>query len=122
MVHDNEANASASIDGGGVVLLGATRAGMGNGGMLMLGIGKRGGFVDAAGTDGRVNIAIDEHGGKVAVFGAGQDAGLAVMAVKEYGGRVAVLGNGSSKGQAEMGVNQYGNGAVSTWDKNGYRQ
>ena len=33
-----------------------------------------------------------------------------------------VFGNGSSKGKAVMGINRYGNGAVSTWDKNEYRQ
>ena len=39
----------------------------------------------------------------------------------EYGGRVDVLNN-QAKPRAVMGVNEYGNGAVSTWDKNGYRQ
>lgn len=39
----------------------------------------------------------------------------------EYGGRVDVFNN-QGKTRAVMGVNEYGNGAVSTWDKNGYRQ
>ena len=32
------------------------------------------------------------------------------------------FGKGNSKSRAAMGVTAYGNGAVSTWDKNGYRQ
>ena len=39
----------------------------------------------------------------------------------EYGGRVSVYNN-QGKNRVAMGVNEYGNGAVSTWDKNGYRQ
>ena len=29
---------------------------------------------------------------------------------------------GKGDGAAVMAINEYGNGAVSTWDKNGYRQ
>ena len=39
----------------------------------------------------------------------------------EYGGRVDVF-NKQGENRAVMSVNEYGNGAVSTWDKNGYRQ
>ena len=39
----------------------------------------------------------------------------------KYGGRVDVF-NKQGKNRAVMSVNEYGNGAVSTWDKNGYRQ
>ena len=39
----------------------------------------------------------------------------------EYGGRVDVF-NKRGENRAVMSVNKYGNGAVSTWDKNGYRQ
>ena len=46
--------------------------------------------------------------------------GSAYMKIGEYGGRVGILGKG--KGEAVMAVNEYGNGAVSTWDKHGYRQ
>ena len=38
----------------------------------------------------------------------------------EHGGYVQVKGKG--EGAAVMGINEYGNGAMSTWDKNGYRQ
>ena len=43
------------------------------------------------------------------------------MTNTEHGGRVYV-GNNQGENGAAIGVNQYGNGAVSTWDKNGYRQ
>ena len=39
----------------------------------------------------------------------------------EYGGRVDIF-NKQGENRAVMSVNEYGNGAVSTWDKNGYRQ
>ena len=42
------------------------------------------------------------------------------MSTEEYGGRVDVF-NKQGKNRAVMSVNEYGNGAVSTWDKNGYR-
>ena len=39
----------------------------------------------------------------------------------EHGGRIDVFNN-EGENRATMSVNEYGNGAVSTWDKNGYRQ
>ena len=66
-------------------------------------------------------MGIREHGGRVRVGGPARDSSHARMGVSEHGGEVAVFGNGSSKGKAVMGINRYGNGAVSTWDKNGYR-
>ena len=39
----------------------------------------------------------------------------------EHGGRVDVF-NKQGENRAVMSVNEYGNGAVSTWDKNGYRR
>ena len=67
-----------------------------------------------------VRIIVDEHGGAVGVFGRDTN-NSALMDVHEHGGRFGVFGRGSSKSRASMGVNEYGNGAVSTWDKNGYR-
>ena len=65
-------------------------------------------------------MGIKEHGGGVAV--AGKDGeGSALMSLNENGGYVGVFGKGSDTTSAKMGVNEYGNGAVSTWDKNGYR-
>ena len=45
----------------------------------------------------------------------------AQMGINEDGGHVGVHGRGNSYSRVQMGVNEYGNGAVSTWDKNGYR-
>ena len=43
------------------------------------------------------------------------------MDVDEHGGNVYVYGKGDDTSRVAMDVNEYGNGAVSTWDKNGYR-
>lgn len=87
----------------------------------VLHIGEYGGEFHAVDKDGRsvVSLVISEHGGTVQVRSKGEKA-KGKLCVDEYGGRVSVSGNG--KGQAGMGINEYGNGAVSTWDKNGYRQ
>ena len=45
---------------------------------------------------------------------------MAALSIDELGGRVQV--NGKGEGAAAIGINEYGNGAVSTWDKNGYLQ
>ncbi len=42
------------------------------------------------------------------------------LGTTEHGGRIDVF-NKQGKNRAAMSVNEYGNGAVSTWDKNGYR-
>ena len=44
------------------------------------------------------------------------------MNVDEHGGQVDVFGKVDNKTRVVVGINEYGNGAVSTWDKNGYRQ
>ena len=82
---------------------------------------EHGGFVSAIGKDGKsvALLGITEHGGSVSAIG--KDGKLAaLLAAKEHGGYVHVEGKG--KGMAVMSINDYGNGAVSTWDKNGYRQ
>ena len=43
------------------------------------------------------------------------------MAIDEYGGHVSVFGRGNNYSRVSVGVNEYGNGVVSTWDKNRYR-
>ncbi len=79
-----------------------------------------------------VSLVSDENGNKVTVYNKvpkvvkQADIGSAGLpAVKlgdtEYGGRVNVL-NKQGENRAVMSVNEFGNGAVSTWDKNGYRQ
>ena len=58
-------------------------------------------------------------GGLVSVY---NKAGRAVASLfnNDYGGEVHVRNNQDER-RALMSVNEYGNGAVSTWDKNGYR-
>ena len=96
--------------------------------------------VDADGKR-RVIISSSEHGGRVSTYGKDGKPAVA-LGVTENGGRVFTLGKngkptvalgnyehggfvqvkGKGEGMAVMSINDYGNGAVSTWDKNGYRQ
>ena len=80
-----------------------------------------GGQVVVYGKDGesRAWLSVAEDGGSVGVHGKDVKSG-ARLSVDEHGGSVSVYGKGD--GKAGMGINEYGNGAVSTWDKNGYRQ
>ena len=82
---------------------------------------EHGGSVAAYSKDGqsRAALAVTEHEGSVSAFGKDGQLG-AWLRADEHGGRVQVKGKG--EGKAVIGINEYGNGAVSTWDKNGYRQ
>ncbi|MDE0184019.1 MAG: hypothetical protein OXP71_01030 [Candidatus Poribacteria bacterium] len=73
--------------------------------------------VDATGKI-RVAIGIIDSDGYVKVNG--KDGKSATLSISEHGGRVQISGKG--EGAAVMSINEYGNGALSTWDKNGYRQ
>ena len=64
---------------------------------------------------------IGDNGGRVRVWGEGERSGIAEIKIGEYGGRFEVFGRGDRTTRVGIGVNEYGNGAVSTWDKNGYR-
>ena len=88
-----------------------------------IGIGEHGGYVEVQGEDNRLKarMTIGEHGGQVNVEGKAQQGHSAQMTVNEHGGRVDCFGKGNSQTRATISVNEYGNGAVSTWDKNGYR-
>ena len=68
---------------------------------------------------GAAAFSVGEHGGHVVVHGKDGQSG-AWLRADEHGGRVQVKGKG--EGKAVIGINEYGNGAVSTWDKNEYRQ
>ena len=57
--------------------------------------------------------------GPIAVVGKG---GVAHMNVDEEGGAVHVYGKGSDTTRVAIDINEYDTGAVSTWDKNGFRQ
>ena len=50
-----------------------------------------------------------------------RDSRRAALTIDEHGGLVTVFGKGNGGSRVTIGVNEYGNGAVSTWDKNGYR-
>ena len=84
---------------------------------------ENGGGIAVYGKTGETKVAIGatEQGGRVSVDDSDGKTNVGIDAT-EHGGRVVVFGKGDSKGQANMSVNEYGNGAVSTWDKNGYRQ
>ena len=88
---------------------------------VIIGKSEYGGVVAVNGKDreSTASLTIHEHGGQVAV--AGKDGKMyGALAIIEHGGYIQVYGKG--EGAAAMGINEYGNGAVSTWDKNGYRQ
>ena len=61
-----------------------------------------------------------EHGGRVDV-GNKEGKRRVTMGTDEQGGIVEIANNQGKK-RAAMSVNAYDTGAVSTWDKNGYRQ
>ena len=93
---------------------------------ILLNADEHGGSVIVSGKDGQIaGMSTDENGGFVGassfIVSNKQRETAARMGVNEYGGFVAVF-NKQGENRATMGVNAYGNGAVSTWDKNGYRQ
>lgn len=93
----------------------------GDNGFVSLTANQSGGYVNVYGTgQGGAAMGVNENGGIVYVRDK-DDKNCAQIGVTEHGGRIEVLGKGNGKSQASMGVNEYGNGAVSTWDKNGYR-
>ena len=51
----------------------------------------------------------------------GKDNRSASMTINDHGGAVAVYGKGSDESRTLLGVDEYSNGALGTWDKNGYR-
>ena len=82
--------------------------------VVSIGNNVNGGWIEVAGHFDPVANKVEQFYGKVGVSQA------AYIGIDQYGGFVNVKGR--SKGYAIMGINEYGNGAVSTWDKNGYRQ
>ena len=91
-----------------------------DGGGAVMSTNEDGGIVGVSGKDGGgAEMSTNEDGGIVGV--SGKDSGDAEMLTDEHGGRFDVYNN-QGKPRAAMGINEFGNGAVSTWDKNGYRQ
>ena len=124
---------------------------IGNKGIVSLGEGRvaisggeSSGYLSVNGENGKVGIESTEDGGRVYVTGgddnpravmgvderdggsvivSGKDSkyGIVHLNVSEHGGAIQVFGKGEGDSRVNIGVNEYGNGAVSTWDKNGYR-
>lgn len=80
------------------------------------------GRVIVYGKDGKPGAGMDtnETGGSISVFGNAA-AGAARMIIDEHGGRVEVYGKDDDKPRTIMNVSKDGNGAIGTWDKNGHR-
>ena len=94
---------------------------LGKAGDVLLSANKRGGGVSVSGEEGHVTLSTNGDSGVVSVWGEDKRGRSAIIKVGEYGGRFLVYGKGSDELRAAMAVNEYGNGAVSAWDKNGYR-
>ena len=90
------------------------------GGMAQMRAGGEGGVVEILDRRGLIMMDFSEYGGRI-VAGGRDNSGLAQMGVAKGGGWISVSGVGDSEAKAVMSVNEYGNGAVSTWDTNGYR-
>ena len=61
--------------------------------------------------------------GRIGVTVHGDDEEPRVtMQNTEQGGRIDVYGKTDDVARVSLGINEYGHGAVSTWEKNGYRQ
>ena len=73
------------------------------------------------------SITAREDGGEARVSGDSKSQAspfpraYVKMGINENGGHVSVRGKGIDEARAVMAVNEYGNGAISTWDKSGYR-
>ena len=65
---------------------------------------------------GGVILHVNDHGGRVDVFSKAIDNDYGRG--DDFSTQIDRLHNAI---RASMGVNEYGNGAVDTWDKNGYR-
>ena len=67
-------------------------------------------------------MTTDEDGNGIVGVSDGLAGGeKASLGVNEHGGRVDIFGKGTKTTRAAMGVNEYGSGTISLWDKNSYR-
>ena len=93
-----------------------------DGGMVHIdGDDKKGVGISVMGGGKLASMTAHRDSALVEVSGITPDTGSAVLQTGEHGGRAGVYGKGDEKARAVIAVNEYGNGAVSTWDKNGYR-
>lgn len=88
---------------------------------VVVGIAEHGGFVRVVGKDSKpiATMGDHEHGGYVAAYGKNEKSSAGIT-IDNDGGRLSVIGK-DGKEKAAVGVSEHGNGAVNTWDKNGYR-
>ena len=113
-----------SEDGTGVVAI--THK---NRGKVLVSATSLGGLVSIMGANhnkvlASIGVTDDGESGLISVkrYDYGNKMGQAELRANKNGGRLDVFGKGDDKSRAAVGINGYGNGVVSTWDKNGYRQ
>ena len=88
-----------------------------------------GGYVSIGGRNHKNNLALiavtdDGESGMISVYryDHGMKTGAVQLMTDENGGTLSVYGKADDESRVAVSINEYGNGAVSTWDKNGYRQ
>ena len=70
----------------------------------------------------KIHVRMEAHSDAGAIIVNGSDGiPRVIVGVDENGGRADFWGN-DNKTRVGIGVNEYGHGAISTWDKHGYRQ
>lgn len=103
--------------GGTVAVVGKERKGV-----AVMKIEGHGGEVTAYGSEKGFPVTVDDEGRYGVVYNAKANSKAASIGIDEYGGNFAAYGKGSDESRVLIGVNEYGNGAVTTWDRGGYRQ
>ena len=100
-----------------------------NGGKVIMHATGLGGFVSVYGRNhseslSRIGVTDDGKSGMMSVYryDRGKQMGAAQLNADQYGGLLSIYGKRDNKSRVTVGMNEYGNGAISTWDKNGYRQ
>lgn len=100
-----------------------------NGARTLISAIENGRFASVVGANHKKELAAiaitdDGESGLIAVkrYDYGKEIGAAALSANKNGGRLDVYGKGDKMSRAVVCVNEYGNGAMSTWDKNGYRQ
>ena len=90
--------------------------------VVLLDSDKLGGYITVSGKDGISGVQLKnlEHGGFIGASGKNAVSGVS-LGLREHGGFVDVKGKNAIP-SVLLGIDEHGNGAVSTWDKNGYRQ
>lgn len=100
-----------------------------NGGKVFMSATDDGGFVSINGANhnkilASIGVTDDGESGLISVkrYDHGKQIGAAQLKANQYGGLLSIYGKTDNESRVTVGMNEYGNGAISTWDKNGYRQ